>query len=244
MKKHFLTAVAIAAVIVIAHAPAVRSAEKAPPEKAPAEKAPAEKAPAKNGLTQDLMKVSDDGYSAIRAIHLARVAIFNGDTKTATEMLDKAKKDLDAATKDAQTFAADNKAADHGKKADDKSASDKMDLIPIDGEIGIADTFVPSTEKKKHIDKANEHLKAGHSKDAIEELQLGEIDVVFTRVMLPLESTKKRVADAEKLAGEHKYYEANLALKAAEEGIVIDAVDLIGTPTPPSTASAAASPKK
>ena len=170
MKKHFLTAVAIAAAIVIAHAPAARSAEKAP----------AEKAPAKNGLTQDLMKVSDDGYSAIRAIHLARIAIFNGDTKTAKEMLDKAKKDLDAATKDAQTFAADNKAADQGKKADDKSASDKMDLIPIDGEIAIADTFVPSPEKKKHIDKANEHLKSGHSKEAIEELRLGEVDVVFT----------------------------------------------------------------
>ena len=190
------------------------------------------------------MKVSDDGYSAIRAIHLARIAIFNGDTKAAKEMLDKAKKDLDAATKDAQTFAADNKAANHEKKADDKSASDKMDLIPIDGEIAIADTFVPSPEKKKHIDKANEHLKAGHSKEAIEELQLGEIDVVFTRVMLPLESTKKRVADAEKLAGDHKYYEANLALKAAEEGIVIDAVDLMGTPTPPSTASATPPTKK
>ena len=62
--------------------------------------------------------------------------------------------------------------------------------------------------------------------------------------MLPLESTKKRVADAEKLAGDHKYYEANLALKAAEEGIVIDAVDLIGTPTPPSTASATTPTKK
>ena len=240
MKKHFLTGVALAAVFVIAHASAAQSAEKVP-----AEKAPAEKAPAKNGLTQDLMKVSDDGYSAIRAIHLARIAIFNGDTKTAQEMLDKAKKDLDAATTDAQTFAADNKAADHGKNTDDKSASDKMDLIPIDGEVAIADTFVPSPEKKKHIDKANEHLKTGHSKQAIEELQLGEIDVVFTRAMLPLESTKKRVADAEKLAGDHKYYEANLALKAAEEGIVIDAVDLIGTPTQPSATSAsAASPTK
>ena len=131
----------------------------------------------------------------------ARIAIFNGDTKLADEMLDKAKKDLDAATKDAQTFAADAKAADHEKeeKRHDKSASDKMDLIPIDGEIAIADTFVPSTEKKKHIEKANEHLKSGRSKEAIEELRLGEVDVVFTRVMLPLESTKKRVADAEKL---------------------------------------------
>ena len=28
-----------------------------------------------------------------------------------------------------------------------------MDLIPIDGEVAIADTFVPSAEKKKHIER-------------------------------------------------------------------------------------------
>ena len=159
-------------------------------------------------------------------------------------MLDKAKKDLDAATKDSETFAADAKAADHGKKGDDKPASDKMDLIPIDGEIAIADTFVPSAEKKQHIDKANEHLKSGHSKDAIEELRLGEVEVVFARVMLPLETTKKRVADAEKLANDHKYYEANLALKAAEDGLIVDSIDLLGTPKPASTDSAATPTKK
>ena len=234
MKKHFFTAVAIAAFIAGAQTPVARSADKAP----------AEKAPARNGLTQDLMKVSDDGYSAIRAIHLARVAIFNGDTKIATEMLDKAKKDLDAATKDAQTFAADNKAADHGKKADDKSASDKMDLIPIDGEIAIADTFVPSDEKKRHIESANEHLKSGRSKEALEELRLGEVDVVFARLMLPLESTKKRVADAEKLANDHKWYEANLALKAAEGGLIIESVDLLGSPVASPAAPAAKVSKK
>ncbi len=159
-------------------------------------------------------------------------------------MLATAQKDLDAATKDAQTFAADAKAAGHDKKEDDKSASDMTDLIPIDGEIAIADTFVPSAEKKKHIDKANEHLKSGHSKDAIEELRLGEVEVVFARVMLPLETTKKRVADAEKLAKEHKYYEANLALKAAEDGLIVDSIDLLGTPKPASTDSAAKSAKK
>jgi hypothetical protein len=230
MKKHFVIAAALAsALFVIAHTSAGQSAEKAP---------------AKNGLTQDLTKVSNDGYAAIRAIHAARIAIFNGDTKLGDEMLDKAQKDLDAATKDAQTFAVDRKAADHGKKGSDKSANDKVDLIPIDGDIAIADTFVPSTEKKKHIDKANEHLKSGNSKEAIEELQLGEVDVVFTRVLLPLAMTKKRVADAEKLANDHKYYEANLALKAAEDGIVIDSVDLLGTPVPATNASAAAATKK
>ncbi|HEX4144615.1 MAG TPA: YfdX family protein [Pirellulales bacterium] len=240
MKKHILTAVAVAAAILLAaQASTAQAADKAADNNKPAAGAQA-----KNGLTQDLMKVSDDGYSALREIHLARIAIFNGDTKAADQMLDKAKKDLDEAGKDAQTFAADAKAANAGKKGEEKSASDKMDLIPIDGEIAVADTFVASNEKNKHIEKANEHLKSGRSKEAIEELKLGEVDVVFTRVLLPLEATKKRVADAEKLVNDHKYYEANLALKAAEDGIVIDAVDLMGTPTAPATASANAPTKK
>ncbi len=235
MKQQFLTAVTLAsAIIVIAHTSATMSAENAP----------AAKATAKNGLTQDLTKVSHDGYSAIRAIHAARIAIFNGETKLANEMLDKAQKDLDAATKDAQTFAVDLKSADREKKGNDKSASEKMDLIPIDGDLAIADTFVPSTEKKDHIDKANEHLKSGRSKEALEELRLGEIDVIYTRVLLPLESTKKRVADANAFAKDHKYYEANLALKAAEDGLIIDTVDLLGTPVPKHNASAATQIKK
>jgi hypothetical protein len=230
MKKHFVTASALAfACFVIVHASTAQSAEKAP---------------AKKAQSQDLMKVSKDGYGAVRAIHLARIAIFNGDTKLASEMLATAQTDLDAATKDVHTFPAHTKAADQAKTGHDKSASEKMDLIPIDGGLAIADTFVPSPEKKGHIEKANEHLKSGHSKEAIEELQLGEIDVVYTCAMLPLKATEKRLVDAEKLVSEHKYYEANLALKAAEEGIVYESVDLTGTPVPASTASAATPTKK
>jgi len=201
-------------------------------------------APPKNGLSQDLTKVSKEGYGAFRAIHLARIAIFNGDTKLAQEMLGKAKTDLDAATQDAHAFAVHAKAADHGEKTSEKPANGKMDLIPIDGEIAIADTFVPSDEKKRHIESANEHLKSGRSKEALEELRLGEVDVVFARLMLPLESTKKRVADAEKLANDHKWYEANLALKAAEGGLIIESVDLLGSPVASPAAPAAKVSKK
>ena len=187
-----------------------------------------------NRLAQDLTTVSKDGYSAFRAIHLARLAIFDGDTKTAHEMLDKAKTDLVAATKDVRSFTADDTAFKDGKS--NKYAANMMDQIPIDGEIAIADTYVPSAEKATHIAKANEHIKSGHSKEAIEELRLGEVDIVYARMMLPLEATTKRVADAVRFVSEHKYYEANLALKAAEDGVSIESVDLTATPTKSSTA--------
>jgi hypothetical protein len=240
MKKNFATVVALALTLLVsADGLYVHAADKTP-----ADKTSSAKATAKNGLTRDLTKVSHDGYGAMRAIHGARIAIFNGETKLVDEMLAKAQKGLDAATKDAQKFAADMKAADHGKKNEKKSASDQMDLIPINSDIMIADTFVPSPEKKTHIEKANTHLKTGHSKEAIEELQLGEIDVIYTVMMLPLESTKKRVADAEGFAKEHKYYEANLALKAAEDGIIVETVDLIETPHSASKEALTVAPQK
>jgi hypothetical protein len=158
------------------------------------------------------MKVSMDGFEAMRSIHAARVAIFNGDPKVCGEMLTKANEDLIKAAKD------------------ETAAKMKTDSIAIDGSMALADTFVPSEKKAGHIAKANEHFKAGHSKEGLEELKLGEIDVSFTRILMPLEATKKRLATAIALANEHKYYECNLALKAAEDGIETDSVSLFEVP--------------
>ena len=54
--------------------------------------------------------------------------------------------------------------------------------------------------------------------------------MTYSRVMMPLTATKKCLADAIKLADEHKYYEANLSLKAAEDGVIVDSVSLADTP--------------
>jgi hypothetical protein len=48
--------------------------------------------------------------------------------------------------------------------------------------------------------------------------------------MMPLDVTVKHVNTATALVKEGKYYEANLALKAAEDGIVVDAVALVEAP--------------
>ncbi|HVP50464.1 MAG TPA: YfdX family protein, partial [Candidatus Bathyarchaeia archaeon] len=49
----------------------------------------------------------------------------------------------------------------------------------------------------------------------------------LTAVLLPLESTTNAVDKAAKLVEEGKYYEANLALKAAEDGILVDSQSFI-----------------
>ena len=113
---------------------------------------------------------------------------------------------------------------------DEAVAKVKGDMIPIDGAIALSDTFVPSAEKSAHIAKANEHFKTGNAKKGLDELKLGEIGVNFSRVLMPLKETETRLATATNLTKEHKYYEANLALKAAEDGIVLDSVSLLEFP--------------
>ena len=207
----------------------------AAPEKSAGKKAAACSAGKMSAATQEVMKVSKDGFLAMRAVRAVRLAIFNGDPKVAVKMMGKAKKALDAAAKDESMFVADmktlagNKAA-HGTTSTSSSATPATTWIPIDGQISLADTYVATPEKTEHIAKANEHFKSGRAKEAVEELRLGEIDVTYSRVMMPLTATTKCLADAMQLADEHKYYEANLSLKAAEDGVIVDSVGLADVP--------------
>ena len=220
--------VLVLAVALLLACPALAAPEKSAGKKAAA--CPATKASA---AAQDLMKVSKDGFLAMRAVRAARIAIFNGEPKVAVEIMGKAKDALDAASKDESMFVSDMKTL-AGKKAahgtTTAAAAPATTWIPIDGQISLADTYVATPEKKEHIAKANEHFKSGRAKEAVEELRLGEIDVTYSRVMMPLTATKKCLADAMQLADEHKYYEANLSLKAAEDGVVVDSVGLADVP--------------
>lgn len=179
---------------------------------------------------QEVMKASKDGFAAMRDIRAARIAIFNGDPQKAIEMMGQAQTALDTASKDESMFVSDVKTVAGAKAAADIVKADATDWIPIDGQVTLAETFVPTAENKQHIAKANEHFKSGRAKEAIEELRLGNIDVNYTRVLISLGATKQCVADATRLAEEQKYYEANLALKTAEDAIIVDSVGLAGVP--------------
>ena len=177
------------------------------------------------------MKLSQEGFDTMRDIHAARLAIFNGKPKMATDMLSKASTDLGAALKDSVAYFA---RGDSGFKpmtaSTDVNHQAETRWIPIDGRMAIGEDFVVTPEKTTKIKKANEHLMKGDHAKAIEELKLGDIEVSFTRVMMPLDITVKHVNTAAQLAKDGKFYEANLALKAAEEGIVTDTIALVETP--------------
>lgn len=162
-----------------------------------------------------IMRYSDEGSRAIREIGLARVAIFNGDPKTASDLITRAKASVAKAEQEAPTFMV---------KVGAESETGKAQMVPVDGDLVLAEDFVPTPEKRARIDKANEHFRAGKAKEALEELRLGDISVMYTRAWMPLAAATKHLDQAAKFMDDHKYYEANLALKAIGDSITVDSV--------------------
>lgn len=197
-------------------------ADEAQPAAAPA---PAAKPDAVAAATQTadqkaLLKTVDEAYKAMREVRAARLAIFNGQTDVATNLVNDAAADMEAAQAALPTHA-----------IRDKKAPDAEDAyLPIDASMTLAEGFVPSAEKQATIDEANQHLANGDSRKAAEVLKLAKIDVTISTALIPARAGLAHIRDAAKLMGEQKYYEANLALKAAENLVVIDTYSLDGVP--------------
>ncbi|MDS4041656.1 MAG: YfdX family protein [Candidatus Competibacter sp.] len=184
-----------------------------------------------------IVRLSEEGSKVARDISLARVAIFDGQSQEAVKLIDEAKATLVTAAKDAAKLAI---------KKPDKTDAEPM--IPIDARLTMADDFVLTAEKKEKIDKVNEHLRKGETKQALEVLRPADVKLTLTTLFMPLEATSKAVDQAANLLTQNKYYEANLALKKAEDGWVVDSqsfVDyLAGLPSADKHASAAPNPNK
>ena len=168
-----------------------------------------------------IMRYSEDGGRAIREIGAARVAIFNGDTKLASELIIRAKASVAKAEQEAPTFKVQT---EESGKAGAANETVKAPMVPVDGDLVLAEDFVPTPDKRARIEKANEHFKNGNAKDALEELRLGDIAVMYTRAWMPLAAAAKHLDQAVKYMDAQKYYEANLALKAIGDSITVDSV--------------------
>lgn len=165
----------------------------------------------KNANERTFIRLSEDGAKAARTVSLARVAIFDGQTQEAKDLLDQAKTALDAATKDVDKLAI--KTSKH---------NDLGPMVPIDARLSVIDAYTLTPEKKTEIGKVNEHLKKGETKKALEVLRPIDVQLTLTSMFMPLKPTTKAVEQAKTLLADHQYYEANLALKKAEDSWVID----------------------
>lgn len=184
-----------------------------------------------------LDKVSKEGNTAMRNVRWARVAIFDGQPQIAEKMLDEAKKNLDATEKQAPQLLVALKSKEKGT-----GVKPQTNLIPIDAWLVLSEDYVPTPGKTAKIKEANEHLKKGARGKAVEVLRAADIGVAITRILMPLKATIKNVDTASTLLKAHKYYEANLALKGAQDGLIMDTVGL-DEPTVPAKKESASKKK-
>ena len=183
-----------------------------------------------------LDKVSKEGNMAMRDVRWARVAIFDGLPQDSEKLLTGAKKNLDTVEKQAPQLLVALEAKDKGT-----GVKPQAKFIPIDAWMVLSEDFVPTPEKTAKIKEANEHLKKGERGKAIEVLREANIGVAITRILMPLKVTVQDVDKAISLLKEHKYYEANLALKGAQDGLITDTVAL---DEPVAPAKQGSTPKK
>ncbi|MEZ5473945.1 MAG: YfdX family protein [Steroidobacteraceae bacterium] len=177
-----------------------------------------------------LQQFSAAGNTAMMDVRSARFAIFNGQPDIAIKLIASAKDALVRADKDAPTLTTTTKMMVGGKTIGTTTQTGDVKRVPFDGQLLLADNFVATPEKAAHISKANEHLRNGDHAKALEELRLGEIDVNYTRFWIPITASQKHLEQAAKLAGDGKFYEANLALKAIEDSVTADSISLSELP--------------
>lgn len=163
-----------------------------------------------------ISKPGQQGMEAMKDIQFARLALFRGQPESAKDLVNKAqlllKKDQDWSS----------------AKAKNKKTLQSDDFyVVIDSSLMLTEDFSANDEKKKAIQKANSHLSNGDKKGAIETLHLAGIDVAETQLLMPLKQTIAKVDKAREMLNDGKYYEANLALKGAEDGIITDTETII-----------------
>lgn len=161
-------------------------------------------------------QIAEQGLYAMRDVQLARLALFHGEPGKAKTL-----------TSEAAALLADD-STDWAKftKSTKKTNLKNDRYVVINAAMGISENYVATPEKQAAINRANEKLGKGDKKGAVEELRLAGVGVMENLYLMPLKQTQNAVADAQKLLNEQKYYEANLALKGAEEGIIIDSAAL------------------
>ncbi|MGG6892303.1 YfdX family protein [Rhizobium sp. BR 315] len=184
---------------------------------------------------RDFTKLSKDGFDAFRDMRLARLAIFDGHTDDAKTLVKQAAASLGKSSKDDSVFskaASDITPPLHMTEGQQERNNDTTQVkwIPIDGQMALTEGYDLTPEKTAAIGKANQALKGGDRKAAVDTLKLAGINMNYVMTLAPIDKTTKSVDQASSDLQSGKFYEANLDLKKIEDSVVYDSIDVVGTP--------------
>ena len=183
-------------------------------------KEPTMQAATEQAHERPVVRTVDEAGLAMQEIHGARLALFDGATGHAEKLVKDAAKRLEEAQ------------AGLGEHAmmPTKKGDATQTYVPFHTSFSLAEGFVPQELHKGALEQANRQLAEGDQKGAAESLRVANIDLWVSAAMIPAKSSLEHVQEAEKLIGEKKFHEANLALKAVEESVIVEAYSAHAVP--------------
>ncbi|KEO51587.1 YfdX family protein [Thioclava pacifica] len=167
----------------------------------------------------ELLSTVDDAYTAMREVRAARLALFDGNTDMATKMTNDAIAKMQSAETSEAKWGVPSKSGQQG-----------VTYVPFDSSITLGEDFIVTPDNAKAVSAANDQMAKGNAKGAAETLKASNIDVSVAAAMVPAKLSLSHLQDAAKLIKAGNYYEANLALKGVEDGVVIDQWGLADLP--------------
>lgn len=159
-----------------------------------------------------ILRTSDEIMLALKAMRAARLAILDGAPDRAKEFVGEAIKNLKEAQADADVLTVETK----------QSADASDTYVPFETSMSLAEGFMPADDDIEKIKEAQDYLVKGDEMKAAEVLNLADVDVVVTAALLPINGSVKHAEEAVNFITGESYYEANLALKAIEDSVVVD----------------------
>ncbi|WP_232631335.1 YfdX family protein [Methylobacterium sp. Leaf118] len=189
--------------------------------------------PAQKAVDRDVLTLSADGAAAFRDMSGARFALFEGDPARAKALIERARTALARASGDHSVYMKDEAALTPltgARTAHRAEPAKAVAWLPVDGQLTLGEDFVPTPKTNAALAEANHSLQSGDRKGAAETLRLAGLDVNATVAVLPLAQTSTDVQRAAGLIEQGRYYEANLALKQAEDRMRFDVSDIALVP--------------
>lgn len=179
--------------------------------------APAAQAATPAVPVSQIITTSQDAAEVLQNVRAARVALFEGSPDAANAFVAAVVESVKAAR---------NAAADVAIEASDANAR----YVPFDVSMALAEGFQPTEEKVAELQKAHAHMTRGDQKEAAAVLNGADIAVTVSAAMMPVDAAATHAAEAASLMAAGKYYEANLALKSIEDGVVVESYALSALP--------------
>jgi hypothetical protein len=180
---------------------------------------------------KDFGLLSADGMSAFEDIHMARLAIYDGNKEEAAKFVLDAKESLARAKTDGAGFlkaeAALHKPTDFAVKQNSQAEKgvEPVVWIPIDSRIDVGNSFEPTAENAAALVTAKKTLMRGEGPQALKLVKSAALDIDYTLAVAPLASSIKDVDLASQQIASGDYFGASQSLRHAEAAIRFDEVD-------------------